>query len=353
MHNLGMNLASTTLGNAMRTAVFAAITFHSTSLGPKQEQLSKTGREDPAEQKLSFPQIPKIDQFGEVRIVTQFKNSIDKISELTGNTVEELFQHNPNLVQLNGNIPENTEIKFLVNISKLSDAERITAEDAKVILFLVSRNISIDSTYLDSNTLNISDRLFNFVKHVEAWSNTAYLCPSGTPSIGIGNTSSVCMQDVTDKTTITDDEVLRLYKDDMADWSENIRRFSKGIPLTQRMFDSLVTFGFNTGAYPGTKVMDNLGDGKYAAMLNSYQEWNIITNPKTKKKEISRGLNIRRKLEIVYGLGFGINKKVCLAVEALFPKPVDTKTTPVQKQASRTNNSKNRTLIKLKKNGAG
>jgi lysozyme len=79
------------------------------------------------------------------------------------------------------------------------------------------------------------------------------------------------------------------------------------VPLTQPMFDALVSFAFNVGvgAFRGSTLLRELNSGDYAGARARFAEWNKVTVRGV--KVVSNGLIARRELEadlFVSGGGF-------------------------------------------------
>ncbi len=80
------------------------------------------------------------------------------------------------------------------------------------------------------------------------------------------------------------------------DYAENvINKFVK-VPLNQNQFDALVSFIFNVGvsAFLTSTLLKKLNSKDYIGAGNEMPKWNKITDPKTKKKVVSKGLVNRR-----------------------------------------------------------
>jgi lysozyme len=123
----------------------------------------------------------------------------------------------------------------------------------------------------------------------------AYPDQAGIPTIGYGHIRGVKLGD-----TCTSEQAVAWLKEDVAEAVAMVNaRVTR--TLTQKQFDALVSFEFNTGCFAslGTKSTvcrrvnarddDNVDD----AML----EWNLVTDPATKQKIKSNGLVRRRTAE--------------------------------------------------------
>ena len=89
--------------------------------------------------------------------------------------------------------------------------------------------------------MKTSQKGIELIKKHESKRLTAYLCPSGVPTIGYGHTRNVQMGK-----TITDADADRLLEEDLSYTESVVGRLVKK-PLTQNQFDALVSFVFNVG----------------------------------------------------------------------------------------------------------
>ena len=121
-----------------------------------------------------------------------------------------------------------------------------------------------------------SSHCIALIRKREGCYTTAYICPAGVPTIGIGHTKGVKMGDV-----ITEKAAENLLMQDLADSVRDIKRLVK-VPLTQGQFDALCSFFFNVGG--GDKVADSdllryLNAGDYAKAAKEFDRW-IYSNKK-------------------------------------------------------------------------
>lgn len=99
--------------------------------------------------------------------------------------------------------------------------------------------------------MKISEKMIEQIKSFEGCSNKAYLDSAGIPTIGIGHTGN----DVTMGDIISSEEVIRLFRKDIARFENSVNRLnehiitkSKGVMhLSQCQFDALVSLIYNAG----------------------------------------------------------------------------------------------------------
>lgn len=88
--------------------------------------------------------------------------------------------------------------------------------------------------------MKASDLLIKKITEFEGFSNTAYRCPAGKWTCGIGHTSGV-----TATTTCTRKEAERWLKEDLAPVEAYVNTIEQ--VRTQGQFDALVDFAYNLG----------------------------------------------------------------------------------------------------------
>ena len=136
--------------------------------------------------------------------------------------------------------------------------------------------------------VKISSKGLALIKEFEGCFLTAYICPAGVLTIGVGHTGP----DVKPEMMITQSEADQLL-------AKDVERFEKAVtelinvPLKQQEFDALVSFAFNCGA-------GALGESTLRRRLNAGEE-----KPKVFAEELPRwtsggmaGLVRRREAEV-------------------------------------------------------
>lgn len=103
----------------------------------------------------------------------------------------------------------------------------------------------------------------------------AYLCPANIPTIGWGTTfypneQAVRLGDV--RTRAQCDSYKRY---DLLKFSNAVKRLVK-VPMTQGMFDALVSFAYNAGAYAleTSTLLRLLNQGNYVGAATQFERWN-------------------------------------------------------------------------------
>lgn len=90
--------------------------------------------------------------------------------------------------------------------------------------------------------MKISEKGLEFIIKEEGEVLTAYICPAGVWTIGVGHTG----KDVNPGMKITKEQSRELLKNDLIRFENSVNRSVK-INLTQNKFDALVSFAFNVG----------------------------------------------------------------------------------------------------------
>ena len=110
----------------------------------------------------------------------------------------------------------------------------------------------------------------DLIKHFEGMMLTAYKCPAGIWTIGIGHTGP----DVSEGLTITEPRAIDLLHRDLND-SETAVMQQITVPLNDNQFAALVSFTFNCGAGALNKstLRKKLNAGEYSAVPAELMKW--------------------------------------------------------------------------------
>ena len=117
----------------------------------------------------------------------------------------------------------------------------------------------------------VTDKLVEFIKSYEGYSNKVYKCSAGVSTIGYGTTRKECVN----KGTCTKEQATQWLKEDIEVVAKAIK--DKNITLKQHEFDALVSFAYNcgTGALFGSTLWKNVKAGvRTESLIKSYfQAW--------------------------------------------------------------------------------
>jgi lysozyme len=125
------------------------------------------------------------------------------------------------------------------------------------------------------------------IKHCEGKSLVAYKCPADVWSIGYGHTRGVVPGD-----KITEKEAEAFLREDIADAEDAVNTYVTA-PISQTMFDALVSFVFNVGAgnFKESTLLKKLNAKDYTGAANEFHRWTYAGGKKL------TGLVKRRKYE--------------------------------------------------------
>lgn len=133
--------------------------------------------------------------------------------------------------------------------------------------------------------MKTSDKGINLIKEFEGCRLKAYKCPAGVWTIGYGHTMGVKQGQ-----TITNSKAITFLKNDLVKF-EKIVTNMVNVPLTQNMFDSLVSWAYNVGNRSTSTLVRLLNKQDYKGAASQLLLWNKANN-----KELA-GLTRRRKEE--------------------------------------------------------
>lgn len=169
--------------------------------------------------------------------------------------------------------------------------------------------------------MKISKAGLNLIKEFEGVRLTAYKCPAGVLTIGIGHTSAAGPPEVKPGMTITAQDAYDILNCDLDQYEDAVNKFVK-VPLTQNQFDALVSFVYNVGvgAFQKSTLLKKLNAGQYDAIPAELMKWT-----KAGGKELP-GLVRRRRAEA--SLWRGVDETGSIGddarVEPDLPKPSKT-----------------------------
>lgn len=130
------------------------------------------------------------------------------------------------------------------------------------------------------------------IKEFEGCRLTAYKCPAGVWTIGYGHTGTVDGKAVASGMTITAAKATELLKADLSKFEAAVNSYVTA-PITQNMFDALVSFSFNVGAgaLRRSTLLKKLNTKDYNGAANEFPLWNKAGG------KVLKGLVRRRERE--------------------------------------------------------
>ncbi|OCK42533.1 hypothetical protein BA195_10175 [Tenacibaculum soleae] len=140
----------------------------------------------------------------------------------------------------------------------------------------------------------ISQRGLNLIKKHEGFRNNPYLCPSGIPTIGYGNTyyNDSTKVKLTD-TPITLKEAETLLKSVVNQFEKGVSNLIK-VELNQNQFDALVSFSYNVGlgAFASSTLLKRINNNPFDEDIKyQFRRWNKSGG------KVLKGLKKRRNEE--------------------------------------------------------
>ena len=130
------------------------------------------------------------------------------------------------------------------------------------------------------------------IKEFEGCRLTAYRCSAGVWTIGYGHTGTVDGKAVASGMTITAAKATDLLKKDLAKFEAAVNAYVTA-PITQNMFDALVSFAYNcgAGALKGSTLLKKLNAKDYNGAAAEFPKWNKAGG------KVLKGLVRRRERE--------------------------------------------------------
>lgn len=144
----------------------------------------------------------------------------------------------------------------------------------------------------------------DFIKRWEGVRLKAYRCEANVLTIGVGHTAAMGEPHPVEGMTITAEEADAILARDLAITEAQVQSAVK-VDLTQRQYDTLVSFVFNVGAgaFRKSTLLKKLNAGKYNEVPAELLKWNRV------KGKVVQGLTNRRKAEADFWRGAPTDQK--------------------------------------------
>ena len=136
--------------------------------------------------------------------------------------------------------------------------------------------------------MQTSEKGFDLIRKYEGLQLAAYICPGGKLTIGYGHTGP----DVTDGRRIDAEEANELLGRDVERFERAVNELVT-VPMTQGMFDALISFSFNLGAgsLKSSTLLKKLNADDREGAADEFLKWNKA------KGKVLAGLTARRESE--------------------------------------------------------
>ena len=152
--------------------------------------------------------------------------------------------------------------------------------------------------------MKTSDHGIALIKRWEGVRLKAYLCPANVWTIGVGHTAAMGDPKPVSGMKITEVEAEAILRRDLSQIESDIIASVK-VKLTQKHFDTLVSFVFNVGigAFRKSTLLKKLNAGDYAAVPEELMKWTRAGG------KVVQGLVNRRKAEADFWRGAPTDQK--------------------------------------------
>lgn len=117
----------------------------------------------------------------------------------------------------------------------------------------------------DLSSGKLSDKGKKFIAKEEGIKTTAYKDIKGIWTIGIGHTGKVDGKRIGPGMMITEQKAMELFNKDVEKFEKYVNKVVK-VPVSQNMFDAMVSYAFNTGSL-GPKFLKKLNSGDYEGAM--------------------------------------------------------------------------------------
>jgi lysozyme len=144
--------------------------------------------------------------------------------------------------------------------------------------------------------MKVSQNCIDLIKKWEGCKLTAYKCPAGVWTIGIGTTCYPDGRRVREGDTITDQQAEGFLVHECEEKAKAVDKLVN-VDLHQNQFDALVSFAYNVGigAFKESTLLRLLNQPNYNEAANQFKEWNKATV--NGQRVVLEGLVNRRKDE--------------------------------------------------------
>ena len=144
-----------------------------------------------------------------------------------------------------------------------------------------------------------SQRLLELIASFESFKDTAYICPGGKWTLGIGSTfNRDAGRPVERGDKITRETAWKWLTDEVGALRDDVIGMIAW-EAPEHIIDACTSFAYNVGidAFAGSTALKRLNAGDREGAATALKWWNKATSPKTGKKEVLGGLVARREAE--------------------------------------------------------
>ena len=145
------------------------------------------------------------------------------------------------------------------------------------LLTSVPINMLIDLLGIEELSANkkTSSNGTSLIREFEGFVASAYLCPAGVWTIGIGTTVYPNGTKVKQGGKCTQEQALEYLQHDLKSFEKTVNDSVK-VPLSQNQFDALVSLSYNigSGAFKNSTLLKKLNAKDYAGAADQFLVWN-------------------------------------------------------------------------------
>jgi len=152
----------------------------------------------------------------------------------------------------------------------------------------------LENHYASPDSFAIGEKGLELIKQFEGLKLETYICPAGVPTIGYG-TTKIDGKKLTIGMQITKEQAEGYLRNDVKVFENHVQRLVK-VPLTQNMFDALVSFTYNLGAgnLGRSTLLKKLNDRDYGGAAEELLRWNKaggkVLNGLVRRREAEKAL---------------------------------------------------------------
>lgn len=137
---------------------------------------------------------------------------------------------------------------------------------------------------------HISEKGIQFIANEEGLRTEAYKDSKGIWTIGIGHTGKVDGKPITAGMKITEAKAKELFKQDIQKYENHVNQVVK-VPVSQNMFDAMVSYAFNVGSL-GQNFIKKINSGDYRGAMNELTTVNKELQNRRKREQALFGIDI-------------------------------------------------------------
>ncbi len=160
---------------------------------------------------------------------------------------------------------------------------------------------SIETALIKSNNAMFSDsdleRARSFIAKNEGCELNAYQDIANVWTIGYGHTGKVDGKPISAGMKITKEKAEELYRKDFEDHIQPLKKVEVALTNNQKIALASFIYNMGQGTFLRSGIFRRLNAGDFKGAADKFDEYIKAPNPKTKIREVSKGLINRRRRE--------------------------------------------------------